>query len=105
MSTQLQIEVPRGAVADFCRRWQVTELCLFGSVLREDFRPDSDIDVLVTFAPEAGHSVFDLSRMQKELTAVFGRKVDLVDRRVLEASPNYIRRRHILDSAEVVYAA
>jgi predicted nucleotidyltransferase len=105
MSKQIQIAVPQNAVADFCRRWQVTELSLFGSVLREDFRPESDIDVLARFAPAARHSVFDLIRMEQELTALFGRKVDLVDRRVVEQSPNYIRRRHILESAEVVYAA
>jgi predicted nucleotidyltransferase len=83
----------------------VTEFGLFGSVLRDDFRRDSDIDVLVHFAPTAQHSVFDLMRMEAELTRLFGRKVDLVDRRVLEQSPNYIRRRHILESAEIVYAA
>jgi predicted nucleotidyltransferase len=105
MSHQPQIMIPRAAVADLCRRWRVTELCLFGSVLRDDFRPDSDIDVLVTFAPEARHSVFDLMRMEQELAELFGRKVDLVDRQVLEASPNYIRRRQILESAELVYAA
>lgn len=105
MSTQLRIEIPRKAVADFCRRWRVTEMSLFGSVLRDDFRPDSDIDVLVRFAPEVRHSVFDLIRMEKESAELFGRKVDLVDRGVVEASPNYIRRRHILESAEVVYAA
>lgn len=105
MSSQLQIEVPREAIAQFCRRWQVTELCLFGSVLREDFRPDSDIDLLVRFAPEARHGVFDLMRMEEELAGVFGRKVDLVDRGVLEQSPNYIRRRRILESAEPVYGA
>jgi predicted nucleotidyltransferase len=105
MSAQPQVEVPRAAIAEFCRRWQVTEFCLFGSVLRDDFRPDSDIDVLVRFAPEARHSMFDLMRMGAELTSMFGRKVDLVDRAVLEQSPNYIRRRHILESAESIYAA
>ena len=105
MRSQLQIQIPMSAIADFCWRWQVTEFSLFGSVLRDDFRPDSDVDVLVRFAPEARHSVFDLMRMEKELTETFGRKVDLVDRGVVEASPNYIRRRHILESAEVVYAA
>src|SRR5437868_389719 len=105
MSSQLQIMIPRAAVADFCRRWRVTEFCLFGSVLRDDFRPDSDIDVLLTFAPDSWHSVFDLMRMEKELAELFGRRVDLVDRGVLEASPNYIRRRQILESAEPVYAA
>jgi predicted nucleotidyltransferase len=105
MSTQLRIELPHNAVADFCHRWRVTEMSLFGSVLRDDFRPESDIDVLVRFAPDARHSVFDLMRMEKELGEAFGRKVDLVDRDVLERSANYIRRRHILESAEVVYAA
>ena len=105
MSRQPRVEVPREAIADFCRRWQVTELCLFGSVLRDDFHPDSDIDVLVRFAPQARHNAFDLMRMEAELAQVFGRKVDLVDRHVLEQSPNYIRRRHILESAETVYAA
>jgi hypothetical protein len=105
MSSQLQIEIPRLAIADFCRRWQVTEFCLFGSVLRADFGPDSDIDVLVRFAPEARHSVFDLMRMVRELAELFGRKVDLVDRLVLEQSPNYIRRRQILESAEVIDCA
>lgn len=105
MSSQVQIMIPRAAVADICRRWRVTALCLFGSVLRADFRPDSDIDVLVTFAPDSRHSVFDLMRMETELAELFGRKVDLVDRRVVEASPNYIRRRQILESAELVYAA
>jgi predicted nucleotidyltransferase len=105
MRTPPQIEIPRDAIADFCRRWTVTELALFGSVLREDFRPDSDVDVLVRFAPGSRHSVFDLLRMEEELKAVFGRRVDLVDRGVLEQSPNYIRRQHILESAEPVYAA
>jgi predicted nucleotidyltransferase len=105
MSGQPHVDVPREAIADFCRRWQVTELCLFGSVLRDDFRSDSDVDVLVRFAPHARHNVFDLMHMEAELTRVFGRKVDLADRHVLEQSPNYIRRRHILESAETVYAA
>jgi predicted nucleotidyltransferase len=105
MSHQLHIEVPRDAVADFCRHWQVLDFYLFGSVLRDDFRPDSDIDVLVRFAPQVRHSVFDLMRMEAELEELFGRKVDLVDRSVLEQSPNYIRRRHILESAERIYAA
>jgi predicted nucleotidyltransferase len=100
-----RIDVPHARLADFCRRWHVVELSLFGSVLRDDFRPDSDVDALVTFTPEARHNLFDLMRMEKELAELFGRKVDLVDRRVLEQSPNYIRRRAILDSAEVVYAA
>jgi uncharacterized protein len=71
--------------------------------LREDFRPDSDVDVLVRFNPEARHTLFDLARMQEELQQILGRNVDLVSRRGIEMSRNYIRRRAILNSAQVVY--
>ena len=98
-----QIEIPRDAVEAFCRRWQIKELSLFGSVLRDDFRPDSDVDVLVGFDPEARHTLFDLARMQEELQEILGRNVDLVSRRGIEMSRNYIRRRAILNSVEVVY--
>jgi uncharacterized protein len=97
--------IPNEPLAAFCRKWQVTELALFGSVLRADFGPGSDIDVLVTFAPDARRSLFDLVTMQEELERVFGRPVDLVSRRGIEASRNYLRRQAILDSAEVVYGA
>ncbi len=100
-----KIPLPKNAIAEFCERWRITELALFGSVLRDDFRPDSDIDVLVKFAPDAGHSLFDLVHMQDELRAMFGREVDLVERATIESSRNYLRRRAILESAEVVYAA
>ena len=99
------IDLPSEAIADFCRRWLVTEFALFGSVLREDFRPDSDIDVLVSFAPEARWTLLDLVRMEDELKEIFGRDVDLVSRRGIEASPNYLRRKAILSSAEVIHAA
>jgi predicted nucleotidyltransferase len=101
--TQTNIVVPQEQIANFCRRWQITEFALFGSVLRSDFRPDSDIDVLVSFAPTARWGLFDLARMQEELTQIFGRKVDLVSRRGIEASRNYIRRKSILNSAQVVH--
>lgn len=89
-------------IADFCRRWKVTELALFGSVLREDFRPDSDVDVLVTFEPGAPWTLWDLSRMRIELEAIFGREVDLVEKKALR---NPLRRRAILANQRVVYAA
>ena len=98
------IDLPSEAIADFCRRWLVTEFALFGSVLREDFRPDSDIDVLVSFAPEARWTLLDLVRMEDELKAIFGRDVDLVEREAVERSENYIRRQHILRSARTIYA-
>jgi predicted nucleotidyltransferase len=99
-----RIELPKAAIEDFCRRWQITEFALFGSVLREDFSPDSDIDVLVRFAPDARHSLFDLARMQDELRVLFGREVDLVERAAIEASRNYLRRKAILESAEEIHA-
>ena len=92
-------------LGEFCRRWRVVELAFFGSVLREDFRPDSDVDVLVTFLPGSAWSLFDLVNMQSELEEVLDRKVDLVERAAIEQSPNYIRRKSILESAQVVYAA
>jgi predicted nucleotidyltransferase len=78
---------------------------LFGSVLRPDFKPGSDIDVLVSFSESARYSLFDLIHMEEELKKIFGRAVDLVDRRAIERSRNYIRRQEILSSAERVYAA
>jgi predicted nucleotidyltransferase len=86
-----------------CRRWRVAELCVFGSVLRDDFRPDSDIDLLVTFMSDTRWRARDLLRLQDELEALFGRKVDLVERAAVEESENWIRRRHILEHAEPVY--
>lgn len=100
-----RIEISREALAEFCQRWKITELALFGSVLREDFGPDSDIDVLVTFVGDAGYSLFDLVRMQDELRVLFGREVDLVERASIESSRNYLRRKAISETAEVVYAA
>lgn len=101
----LHIDISADKIRDFCQRWKVTELSLFGSVLREDFRPDSDVDVLVSFAPDARWDLFDLVDMQEELKGILGREVDLVERQAVEQSENYIRRRHILESAEPVYVA
>ena len=100
-----KVDIPTDEIADFCRRWRVTELALFGSVLHEDFGPDSDVDVLVSFAPDAHWSLLDLVRMQDELKAILGREVDLVQRVAVERSENYIRRKSILSNLEVIYAA
>jgi uncharacterized protein len=99
------IEIPIDKIADFCQRWKITEFAFFGSVLRDDFRPDSDIDVLVTFAPNAHRTLFDMVDMQDELEAMFARKVDLVSKRGIERSRNYLRRKAILNSAQIIYAA
>jgi predicted nucleotidyltransferase len=101
----MKLNLPHEKIAEFCRRWNVSELALFGSVLRDDFRHDSDVDVLLTWAPDARISLFDYGPMREELEAMFGRKVDLVSKRGIEQSSNWIRRRSILDSARVVYGS
>lgn len=99
---RLKIDLDRERLADFCRRWRITEFALFGSVLREDFRPDSDLDVLVSFEPDAPWSLWDLSTMRHELEEIFGREVDLVEKKALR---NPFRRHAILTSKQVIYAA
>jgi hypothetical protein len=97
--------VPQSEIEAFCRRWKVKELALFGSALREDFDPESDIDLLVTFDEDAAWGLFDLVAMERELAERLGRRVDLLTRRAVEQSRNWMRRRAILDSAETIYAA
>ena len=99
------IALDQEKIAEFCQRWKITEFALFGSILRDDFRPDSDVDVLATFASDADWSLFDHVDMQEELSDLFGRKVDLVSRRAIERSHNWIRRKAILNTAEQIYVA
>lgn len=101
----VSIDVSRKAITDFCRRWHISELALFGSALRSDFHPESDVDLLVTFDEDARWTLFDLVRAEEELERIFGRKVDLIERRAVEKNRNYIRRKAILDSLETIYAA
>jgi predicted nucleotidyltransferase len=99
------IPLPQDKIADFCRRWKINEFALFGSVLRSDFGPESDLDILVTFTPEADWSLFDHVRMQQELNLLLNRKIDLFSRRAVEQSHNEPRRREILDTAQAIYVA
>ena len=100
-----KIRISPHEITDFCERWQVTELALFGSVVRDDFGPESDVDVLVSFDEDAKRTLFDMGYMEEELEAMFGRRVDLVSKRGVETSRNYLRREIILESAEVIYGA
>jgi len=100
--SKIRLPIPRKKISEFCLRWKVVEFSLFGSILREDFRPGSDVDVLVTFAPDAPVSLFDLVQMQIELEILFGRPVDVVEK---DALRNPFRKREILSTAQVVYAA
>ena len=102
----MTLSLPYEQIAEFCRKWNVSEFALFGSVLRDDFRSDSDVDVLVSFPSyDATPSLFDHVEMQDELVEIFGRPVDLLTRGGVEDSRNPIRKRAILETARVVYAA
>jgi len=100
MSIQMPIDHDR--IAAFCRKWRVTEFALFGSVLRNDFGPASDVDVLVELAPGHGLNLFDWVEMIDELKTIFGREVDLVSKRGLR---NPFRRHDTLNTREVIHAA
>lgn len=96
--------IPAEEIRKFCEQHRVVELALFGSALRSDFGPDSDIDVLVTFADEYQISLIDLLQMEDELAGILGREVDLVESKAVQESPNYIRKQAILDSMVVIHA-
>ena len=98
------IELPIEKIQEFCDRWQISEFAVFGSVLRNDFRSDSDIDVLVTFAPDAKRGLTETLQMKEELQNILGRKVDFIVKAAIERSENWLRRKNILESAQVVYA-
>jgi len=99
-----KIKIPKKKIAEFCRKHHIRKLAFFGSVLREDFRLDSDIDMLVEFEP--GHTPgFAFIDIQDELTKLFGREVDLHTFKGVETSRNYLRRRAILESAREYYVA
>jgi hypothetical protein len=101
----LAIDIDREKIAAFCRKWRITEFSLFGSVLRDDFRPDSDVDVLVSFDPQARWTLLDLPEMKEQLEVILGRNVDLLTRRGVEHARNPLRKREILSSAEIIYGS
>ena len=114
MQQKLQLQLPQQAmdavasrfdIAEFCQRWQIKEFYLFGSVLREDFRPDSDIDIIVSFEADSPWGLLEFVRMKRELETLLGREVDLVTKKSIEQSHNWIRRQEILGTAQVVYVS
>jgi predicted nucleotidyltransferase len=110
MSVQpdIAIEINGAAIEAFCRKWRIREFALFGSVLTDEFRPDSDVDVLVTFdepQPDWGPWMSRWIEMEEELQSIIGRKVDVVEKKAVERSENYIRRRHILEHQRSIYVA
>ena len=101
----INLGVDASIIADFCRRWNIKQLAVFGSAAAGVLGPDSDIDLLVTFAPDADWTMFDHYRMENELAELFARDVDLVNVRALEENPNLTYYQQIINSAKVVYAA
>jgi predicted nucleotidyltransferase len=99
---QSRIPLPLEDIESLCRKWQIRELSLFGSVLRDDFSSGSDVDILVTFEPDAHWSLFDFIDLQDELADLLQRKVDMVSKQGLR---NPFRRREILGTRQMVYAA
>jgi len=100
--TRPQIDIPKDKIEDFCKKWKISEFSIFGSALREDFSPKSDVDVLISFEPDIPWSLFDWVDMIEELQRILGREVDLVEKSGLR---NPFRRREILNSRQVIYAA
>jgi len=99
---KVKIDIPYEKIQDFCQRWKIREFAIFGSTLRDDFGPESDVNVLVTFHNDARWGLFEFVDMIEELKKIFGRNVDLVEK---EALRNPFRRHEILSHCEVVYAA
>ncbi len=101
------IELPQEKIADFCRRWKIARLEIFGSALGDDFRPDSDVDFLYTPAPgfrrDLAYGPWAHNRMAEELSALLSRAVDLIERSQIEKHRNWIRREHILRTAQPIY--
>ncbi|MCC3435939.1 MAG: nucleotidyltransferase [Oscillatoriales cyanobacterium] len=97
------IALPIDQITKLCQHWQIIELSLFGSILRDDFHEDSDIDILVAFAPTANWGLLDHAQMQEELEALLSRPVDLISKRAIERSSNWIRRQEILSTAQTIY--
>ena len=101
MRVREQIDIPVEALAELCRRYHVRELALFGSILRDDFRDDSDVDMLVEYEPDARVGLYEHFDLQMELERLVGRKVDLISKRGL----NVVIRDDVVLSSQVLYAA
>ena len=101
----LRVELPLEQLAEFCQRWKIVRLEIFGSALRDDFSAQSDLDFLVTYAGDAHWGLFGHARIERELSELLGRNVDLMTRRAIEGSQNWVRRQSILSSARDLYVA
>ena len=103
VSTQLAIDLPMSALEKFCQRWQIQELAVFGSVLRDDFSSSSDVDFLYVLMPQVLWSLGDLIKAEAELGTITGWRVDLVSKKSIQKSHNWLRRKNILSAARIIY--
>lgn len=100
---QAHVSAPTAAITRFCRKWRIVKLAMFGSVLTDQFRDDSDIDMLATFQPDTRHTLLDLVQMERDLGAIYGRRVDLGEYEALLLDRNDLRREDILNTMQVIY--
>jgi len=99
------LSVDDEALKALCEKWGIAELAVFGSVLREDFGPESDVDLLVSFRPSVRFRMLTFGEMEAEFSTLFGRRVEAVERAAVQENPNWIIRREILDSAQLLHVA
>lgn len=97
------IDITEQELDAFCKRWLISELALFGSITRDDFHDESDVDILVTFKAEEDWDLLDHYRMEQDLAAILNRKVDILTKRSVERNRNEFFRREVLSTAEVIY--
>jgi uncharacterized protein len=105
LTLEKRLGVSGTSLIEFCHQWHITEMALFGSVLRDDFNLESDIDLLVSFDPTFRRGLTETIEIKSQLQQLLGRKVDLIIRKALERSENIPRRDRIINSAQVIYAA
>jgi predicted nucleotidyltransferase len=97
------VVIPEDQLRHFCQLWKVSELAIFGSALHENYPKDSDVDLLISFKPDIQWGLFDLVTMENELKIIFGKEIDLVEKNAVNNSQNYIRRKGILDGAQIIF--
>ncbi len=100
---QARLGLSSHEIASFCQQWGITKMALFGSILRDDFRADSDIDLLLTFAPDARQGLLTLAKIKHQLELRLNRPVDLAAEASITTSDNWIRQQEILSTAQTIY--
>jgi predicted nucleotidyltransferase len=98
-----KLNLPQIEITQICQQWQITKMSLFGSILRDDFNSNSDIDILIQFSPDARQGLFTLAKLKHKLEDITGRSIDIVVQESVENSNNWIRKNEILTTAQIIY--